>query len=166
MLGKCSFLYSFLLSCVLPRPCILLSISCIFHNNTHNKLQSFHGVMATSILNTETQPLLPASAPVQESTVPDHQEESRSIPLGFLIVAIAGNSPQKLIGQSNTSAYNDLLTGVFLANADTSLVVATHGSIALEFNSFSSSPWLLTGYTLGYSVALPAVRYIHVLRLI
>jgi len=49
-----------------------------------------------------------------------------------------------------------ILTGVFIANADTSLVVATYGSIASEFNSLASGPWLLTGYTLGYSIALPA----------
>ena len=102
---ECPFLYSFLSPCVLIRLCILLHIPCIFHNNTYTKLQPFHGVMATSTLSTETQPLLPASAPARVSTAADHDEEPRSIPLGFLIIAIAGDGPQKLIGQSNTSAY-------------------------------------------------------------
>ena len=47
--------------------------------------------------------------------------------------------------------------GVFVANADTSLVVATYPSIASEFRDLGEGPWLLTVYTLGFSVALPAV---------
>lgn len=48
---------------------------------------------------------------------------------------------------------------MFLANADTSLVVATYASIASEFRNLSDGSLLLTIYTLGYSVALPAVSY-------
>ncbi len=47
--------------------------------------------------------------------------------------------------------------GVFLVNADTSLVVATYPTIASEFKNLTQGPWMLTGYTLGFSVALPAV---------
>ena len=48
---------------------------------------------------------------------------------------------------------------MFLANADTSLIVAMYALIASEFRNLSDRPWLLTIYTLGYSVALPAVSY-------
>ena len=48
---------------------------------------------------------------------------------------------------------------MFLANADSSLVVATYASIASEFRNLSDGPWLLAIYTLGYNVALPAVSY-------
>ena len=47
--------------------------------------------------------------------------------------------------------------GAFIANADTSFVIATYASIASEFGNVSRGPWLLVGYTLGYSVALPIV---------
>lgn len=55
------------------------------------------------------------------------------------------------------SLHQLILAGVFLANADTSLVVATYSSIASEFHNLGDGPWLLTVYTLGYSIALPAV---------
>ncbi|MCJ1230374.1 hypothetical protein MMC12_007047 [Toensbergia leucococca] len=48
------------------------------------------------------------------------------------------------------------IIGVFLVNADTSLVVATYPTIASEFRNLPEGPWMLTGYTLGFSVALPA----------
>ena len=47
--------------------------------------------------------------------------------------------------------------GVFLANADTSLVVATYASIASEFKNQADGPLVLTAYQLGYSVALTVV---------
>ena len=47
--------------------------------------------------------------------------------------------------------------GAFIANADTSFVIATYTSIASEFGDVSRGPWLLVSYTLGYSVALPVV---------
>ena len=50
-----------------------------------------------------------------------------------------------------------MFSGIFLANGDTSFVVATYTSIASEFKELGAASWLLTAYTFGYSVALPVV---------
>ncbi|KAE9364881.1 major facilitator superfamily transporter [Stipitochalara longipes BDJ] len=42
-----------------------------------------------------------------------------------------------------------LLIGVFIANADTSLVLATSGTISSEFNDLENAGWLITSYTLA-----------------
>lgn len=47
--------------------------------------------------------------------------------------------------------------GIFLALADDSFVLSTHREIGSYFKEVSVSHWLVTGYNLGYSVALPAV---------
>lgn len=47
--------------------------------------------------------------------------------------------------------------GVFLANVDTSLIVATYTSIASAFHQSTEASWLLTAYFLGYIVAPPVV---------
>lgn len=38
------------------------------------------------------------------------------------------------------------------------MVLSIYGSIASELHQLSRGPWLMTGYTLGYCVALPVVR--------
>ncbi|KAN0099992.1 MFS general substrate transporter [Hyaloscypha variabilis] len=42
-----------------------------------------------------------------------------------------------------------LLIGVFIANADTSLVLVTSGTISSEFNDLENAGWLITSYTLA-----------------
>ena len=42
-----------------------------------------------------------------------------------------------------------LLVGAFTANADGSLVLATHPTIASQFNALSSSSWLFVSYSLA-----------------
>lgn len=42
-----------------------------------------------------------------------------------------------------------LLIGVFTGNADGSLVLATHSTIASEFNNLEASSWLLTAFALA-----------------
>ncbi|KAF4627684.1 hypothetical protein G7Y89_g10464 [Cudoniella acicularis] len=42
-----------------------------------------------------------------------------------------------------------LLLGVFVANADVSLVLATSGTISSEFDQLGSAGWLITSYTLA-----------------
>lgn len=42
-----------------------------------------------------------------------------------------------------------LVIGVFTSNADGSLVLATHSTIASEFNSLEASPWLMTAFALA-----------------
>ena len=49
--------------------------------------------------------------------------------------------------------------GVFLANADTCLVLATYTSVASEFRNLADGPLILTAYQLGYSVALTVVSF-------
>jgi hypothetical protein len=48
--------------------------------------------------------------------------------------------------------------GVFLANGDSSIVLATNQQIASEFNSLSFAVWLLTTYTLAQCSSQPLVR--------
>ncbi|KAL1897582.1 hypothetical protein Sste5346_003887 [Sporothrix stenoceras] len=48
-----------------------------------------------------------------------------------------------------------LLVGVFAANADTSLVLATYGTISSEFHSLGSASWLLTAYMLAMCGSQP-----------
>ncbi|KFY18240.1 hypothetical protein V492_00060 [Pseudogymnoascus sp. VKM F-4246] len=47
------------------------------------------------------------------------------------------------------------LFGILLAYADTSLVWATHETIASRFNSLQNSSWMMTSFTMGYCVTLP-----------
>lgn len=47
--------------------------------------------------------------------------------------------------------------GVFLALADESFVISTHDDIAGSFHQMSVGPWLLTVYSLGYTISLPTV---------
>ncbi|CAJ2513180.1 Uu.00g012990.m01.CDS01 [Anthostomella pinea] len=48
-----------------------------------------------------------------------------------------------------------LLVGVFVANSEGSLVVASFGHIASEFNDLENGSWLLTSYVLAMAVAQP-----------
>lgn len=48
-----------------------------------------------------------------------------------------------------------LSPGSFLATADETFVLTTAREIAESFQKGSSSMWLITGYNMGYSMALP-----------
>ena len=47
---------------------------------------------------------------------------------------------------------------MYVAGADQFFIIATYEEIASDVNGLSKAPWLLTGYNLGYCVALPVVR--------
>ncbi|KAE9370966.1 MFS general substrate transporter [Stipitochalara longipes BDJ] len=47
------------------------------------------------------------------------------------------------------------LCGILLAYADTSLVWATHETVASNFDNLASSSWMMTSFTIGYCVTLP-----------
>ncbi|PBP28722.1 hypothetical protein BUE80_DR000425 [Diplocarpon rosae] len=47
------------------------------------------------------------------------------------------------------------LFGIMLAYANTSLVWATHETVASRFNSLKNSSWMMTSFTIGYCVTLP-----------
>ncbi|KAH7396957.1 putative major facilitator superfamily transporter [Phaeosphaeria sp. MPI-PUGE-AT-0046c] len=48
-----------------------------------------------------------------------------------------------------------LMIGVFVSQADTSLVLATYGKISSEFNDLESGSWLLSSYMLAMCVSQP-----------
>ncbi|PVH69326.1 putative multidrug resistance protein fnx1 [Cadophora sp. DSE1049] len=48
-----------------------------------------------------------------------------------------------------------LKTGVFVANAEGSLVLATYGRISSEFNDLKNASWLVTSYVLAVSAVQP-----------
>ncbi|KAJ5465510.1 hypothetical protein N7530_009297 [Penicillium desertorum] len=52
-------------------------------------------------------------------------------------------------------AIGSLLLACFLANADESFVLTTGSDVASALNASSSAAWLITGYNLGYILALP-----------
>ncbi|CAI7600682.1 unnamed protein product [Penicillium palitans] len=52
-------------------------------------------------------------------------------------------------------AVGSLLLACFLANADESFVLTTGSDVASDLNASSSAAWLITGYNLGYILALP-----------
>lgn len=54
-------------------------------------------------------------------------------------------------------ASNKSVSGAFLANADTSLLLVTQDNIASALGSASSAPLLLVAYNLGFCISLPVV---------
>jgi len=56
------------------------------------------------------------------------------------------------------SADGDISVGVFVANADTSLVLVTSGTISSEFQEFENAGWIITSYTLAMCATQSLVR--------
>lgn len=50
------------------------------------------------------------------------------------------------------------LTGVFIANAEGSLVLATNSQIASDLGRLEDASWLVTSYVLAMTAAQPLVR--------
>lgn len=48
-----------------------------------------------------------------------------------------------------------LLIGVFMSNADSTLVMTTYTTISSEFNAFNNAAWLTTSYTLAAAAFQP-----------
>ncbi|OAL50141.1 MFS general substrate transporter [Pyrenochaeta sp. DS3sAY3a] len=57
--------------------------------------------------------------------------------------------------KSVTATISILLIGVFISQADTSLVLATYGKISSEFNDLERGSWLLSSYMLAMCVSQP-----------
>lgn len=51
-----------------------------------------------------------------------------------------------------------------LAYADTSLVWATHETVASQFDTLRNSSWMMTSFTIGYCVTLPLVGLVPASR--
>ncbi|ROV95903.1 hypothetical protein VSDG_05240 [Cytospora chrysosperma] len=90
------------------------------------------------------------SSSENSSLLPRREDEESSI-----------GSPVTPVGPTDKGAYGNLsprailwivlpmLLAVFIANADTSIVMATHALIASEFMALESSSWLFTGFMLA-----------------
>jgi len=57
--------------------------------------------------------------------------------------------------RSPGSSANILLVGVFISNADGTLVLATYGTISSEFGAFGDASWLTTSFTLAFCAVQP-----------
>lgn len=118
----------------------------------------------------ETEPLLHSSGIDQESTdlrecIEGAKTPTARLDLAFFLVAQLGTNSTTV--HKISALMRKTLLGIFLALADDSFVLSTHGEIASHFSAMSVSHWLVTGYNLGYAVALPAVsgRSLFVSRL-
>ncbi|KAK0648884.1 major facilitator superfamily domain-containing protein [Cercophora newfieldiana] len=63
-----------------------------------------------------------------------------------------GNSHDRASGKAQVSVVriiSVLLIGIFVANADGSMLLATHPTIASEFNDLTNSTWLITSFALA-----------------
>ncbi|CAK7233854.1 hypothetical protein SBRCBS47491_008752 [Sporothrix bragantina] len=66
--------------------------------------------------------------------------------------AADGAEPEVTINVSVAAILSVLLVGVFVSQADTSLVLATYGAIASEFHDLADASWLLSSYMLAMCV--------------
>jgi hypothetical protein len=126
---------------------------------------------------TETSPLLdrnggPSSTSHRISHFPAvHSDESDESSLTSSSLSsndeesLAGPTPvegsQSLARATIAQIILVLLIGVFVLNADGSLVLATHPIIASEFNALESSSWLFTGFSLAGAATQIPVRLIN-----
>jgi hypothetical protein len=70
------------------------------------------------------------------------------------------SKPKSVSLASVTFTISLLLLGVFVANAEGSIVLAAYGQIASEFNDLDNASWLVTSYVLAMSVSQPIVRIV------
>lgn len=63
--------------------------------------------------------------------------------------------PTAAIAASVGHIVSVLLIGTFIANADSSLLFATHSIIASEFDALHDSSWLLTSFALAQAATMP-----------
>jgi len=60
-------------------------------------------------------------------------------------------------GQGNCCGWWLCVLGIMLARADTSLVWATHETVASHFDSLDDSSWMMTSFAIGCCVTYPLV---------
>ena len=56
------------------------------------------------------------------------------------------------------------ITGIFVGNADGSILLATHPVIASEFNDLKNSSWLMTSFALAGASSMALVRTVRRVR--
>ncbi|ESZ91294.1 efflux pump antibiotic resistance protein [Sclerotinia borealis F-4128] len=64
-------------------------------------------------------------------------------------IPLVDPSPSSRNSRNIAGVISILLLGVFIANADGSLVLATSGTISSEFNDLGNAEWLISSYTLA-----------------
>ncbi|KAM5341446.1 hypothetical protein ACJ41O_014477 [Fusarium nematophilum] len=82
-------------------------------------------------------------------TLPSGDKEQPNF-LGILWLLFIGKS-----SRSDNILSTNRPSGVFIANADTSLVLATYATISSEFSSLDNASWLLSAYMLSMCSAQP-----------
>lgn len=107
--------------------------------------------------------LLPQSEGHEPYPQSNDSRKPGSSPSKSLSITVALFGKQSGLHDGENQGWWIDLQGVFLASADEQLVMATYGPIASEFENLSDGSWLLTGYNLGYCIALPLVCHTFLL---
>lgn len=80
--------------------------------------------------------------------------ESSQLPTSDEDLELA-KTEQSEISTGTWAAISVLLIGVFIANTDSSLILATYGLISSEFGDLGSGSWLISSFILAQCVAQP-----------
>ncbi|CAK7227258.1 hypothetical protein SCUCBS95973_006479 [Sporothrix curviconia] len=125
-------------------------------HSSNSSISSSHGTLVqhagerTPLLGDPTQDPNSGSAVVEREHADDDDDDDGD---EEALLCRQGNKATKPAGFLGILAL--LLVGVFVANADTSLVLATYGTISSEFQSLGSAAWLLTAYMLAMCGSQP-----------
>ncbi|KUJ07478.1 MFS general substrate transporter [Mollisia scopiformis] len=115
---------------------------------TTNEQQNEHEI---DIENDEYTPLLRdrnSKSSKYVSVVPEDDVEAAQC-----LSPLADKQPRVEPPREIAGVISILLLGVFVANADSSLVLATSGTISSEFNDLGDAGWLISSYTLAMCAA-------------
>jgi hypothetical protein len=100
----------------------------------------------------------PLLSPLTDAEALNRQENIVSENNGASEVDNVSKSTAASSLSSVTFTISLLLLGVFIANAEGSIVLAAYGRIASDFNDLADASWLVTSYVLAMSVSQPMVR--------
>lgn len=86
-------------------------------------------------------------------------EKATPIDRVFISIALLGTAAQPSLDRLSRvlPLTRNLPIGIFLAAADDSFVIATHGEIATDFKQVALGPWIVSAYNLGFIATLPLV---------
>jgi hypothetical protein len=110
-------------------------------------------LIQTQEVVSERSPLLTPPSPIKAK-----QDEDGSITEGDALLANEIREASPSPSPSGTAAtISLLLIGVFVANADGSLVLATNSAISSSFSALQSASWLTSSYVMANCAAQPIV---------
>lgn len=98
----------------------------------------------------ESTPLLISDSDSSHSTTPPPSKDVDT-------VSTTEEPNQVISKRSNAATISVLMIGVFVANIDSSLVLATNSAIASSFSQLQRASWLTTSYVMGNCAAQPIV---------